>query len=107
MPTRRCGFVLAVSMLFVFTACAPVFATGTMRGSDATIGRPVPAKLLHTDSATSLTAPESTVAILPADHQADGDDPVGHVIVFPLVILAAVVLVAATVGLVGLATGHH
>jgi hypothetical protein len=96
-----------LSALSVVTACAPALATGTIRERDATANPSVAAELPSTNSATGVTGSDSAAAVLPVNHQNDDDDPVGHAIVFPLVILAAIVLIAATVGIVSLVTGHH
>ena len=98
---------LMLSALFAVTACAPVLATGTIRECDATTSAPLAAETPSADSVTARTGSDPTAAALPINHEDDGNDPVGHAIVFPLVILAAVVLIAATVGIVGLVTGHH
>ncbi|MEO7104242.1 MAG: hypothetical protein ABI311_12690 [Gemmatimonadaceae bacterium] len=78
-----------------------------MREAAATASSTVAAQGLSTDRQHWLTDSDSTARSQPVVHDADGDDPVGRVIVYPLVILAAIVLIAATVGVVSLATGHH
>jgi len=96
-----------LSGLSLVTACAPVLATGTIRERDATVNPSVAAELPSTNSTTGVTGSDSAAAGLPDNHPNDDDDPVGHVIVFPLLILGAIVLIAATVGIVSLVTGHH
>lgn len=106
MPTCNSRRLLLLSAAALVSACAPVLVSRTIRQGDAAISPPAASAPVIADSANDLSASDATAAV-PAAEQQDGDDPVGHVIVFPLLILAAVVLIGATVGIIGLVTGHR
>jgi len=108
MAIHRFRLILMISAAVLICGCVSGLATGTTGLADVSNTPRAARELPAADSApapVTLVSPYERSVTVRSDDQ--GDDPVGHVIVYPLVILAAIVVIGATIGIISLVSGHH